>query len=413
MSDLPKYAQELKNRMSRSGPLNFTPVQLNDDYDVYYDNQYDQNSEELDKLHEIIEDLQSQFDKLQANDTQTEDLQNQIEQERKQSSELLQRLEESQAKLKTVKETADQQEDQIHYYQSILVSKTEQANSKENMLYRLHDEYEILLKDYKRALSNSKSKTIQIRQAKEDIDSLQIELNSYQADNTFNSFQADFNTSYTQNTFDDIQIYEPHNSPLPFSQTLSTTRNVSNSPAHSQSSFSQAPSPIRNVPSAMVDSFELSQSQTPSPKRVDATSRVPSAMRDSFALSFSDSTNDDSGNYNVTGQGVGLPPRGPFSPVRSGTPRAMEDSISFGDDSRMDKSRSINTEMMNISDLRYELSKLQNEKEDIEKICNRSPPKGMSISRAKRIREDNEDKLDEIEHKMGQIRLKLRQLNNQ
>lgn len=425
MSNLPKYALEIKNRQfSRSGPQNFTPVRFSDDIenDDFNNNAYadpnmmpsefvsNQNNSnqpsEVDKLREIITDLQDQISRLRIDDTETDELEQQIENERLNGLDFSKQVEEASQQLKGSQDLAKAQEDEVSYFESVLSGKNELATAKENMLNRLHAEYDSLMRDYKRILGTTRNQTIQIRQAKEEIESLQREIQDLHLEISNATAKYD-NFSPPPPAYNDFRPY--------LSDDVFTLDNH-------QTEFDN------NNNNNFIQKVDFPDDNQVSPSQVNAKrNNVPAAMRDSFGLSFTDGSDipnnnngfsPDSGGYNISGSGVGLPPRGPFSPVRTGTPRAMADNISFqidNNDNSNQNGSGVGSEYddnMTIEQIRTELKFLMQEKEETEKIVNRSPPKGMPISRARRIRQENEDKLDMIDQKMGKLRLLLKQRNS-
>lgn len=415
MSDLPKYALELKNRQfSRSGPQNFVPIRFSDDAgneqfndfdnrgfsndpnDIISGNTYENStkeSTEADKLREIISDLEDQIARLQNDGIETEELEQQIDKERSNVSELSQKVDEALKELKMSQETAKTQEDEVSYFESVLSGKNELAASKENMLVRLHTEYDNLMSDYKRILRTTKNQGNEIRQAKEEIDELEREIQDLKSSNSFynyDNFSSPNQQLQPQTSFNDFQTY-------PTDDVFINNNNENRFEINDQNSTQNT---------NFLNEDQISQVKSNKDK-------VPAAMRDSFGLSFIEEPPDKS---NLTVSSSNFSPRGSFSPTRTGTPRAMADNISFNMEDQSNNENSNKEEfyetygdMMTKEEIEKELSSLMKEKEETEKICNRSPPKGMPISRARRIRQENEDKLDLIDQKMGKLRLILRQ----
>jgi hypothetical protein len=63
-----------------------------------------------------------------------------------------------------------------------------------------------------------------------------------------------------------------------------------------------------------------------------------------------------------------------------------------------------------LSELKTELAELQNEKVKLEWLAQKAFAPGVSETRARREMAELEEKLDEVERKIGSIRLAIRQL---
>ena len=421
---MPNYIQALKERhFSRSGPQNFSPVRN------YPEKENIRNPKDLqaeaEKLRGIIDDLQMQIERLEKEDQQTEDIEQQIEAEKQISIDLKNKIENASNVLSNSEDMVKMQTDQVAYFESMLNGKNQIAASKESMLMRLHSEYNSLIDDYQRILNTIKNQTQQIRKAGEQIDELNREIEQLENEQENNQYDYSSFPRHSQanvppamkDDFDDPPS-RPKSStppPQPFNYNSPPVHSQANvphamrddfdipppsrtsQPSTPQQNFDYRSSPVHsqaNVPSAMRDSFDIPtqpNSFLERPPDYERIRNVPSAMKDSFNLS-----NDNAESHQF------------YSPTRSETPRAMEDNIHFGEKPSYNRQ---DIENMSVSEMKDELSRLQKEKEETEKIVNRAPQQGVSPTRSRRIKEENELKLDEIEKRMGKIRLVLKQMH--
>ena len=180
MSDLPKYALELKNRQfSRSGPQNFVPIRFSDDAgneqfndfdnrgfsndpnDIISGNTYENSSKEsteADKLREIISDLEDQIARLQNDGIETEELEQQIDKERSNVSELSQKVDESNNKIENISQKIDESNNKT----ANLSQKMGNIESKVNETFTKSDENSREIGDIKEKVELIKRKNSEI-----------------------------------------------------------------------------------------------------------------------------------------------------------------------------------------------------------------------------------------------------------
>ncbi|OHT10568.1 hypothetical protein TRFO_20056 [Tritrichomonas foetus] len=419
MSRLPTYALALKNRgFSRSGPQNFTPVKFYDEYESEYNSRQTVNKEEeeINKLRGIVDDLQMQIERLMRDQSQVDEIEREIEEEKQYCQELKSKIESATVMLRNAQETTKLQNDQVVYFESILSGKNQLASSKEQMLMRLHAEYNSLISDYKRILNTTQNQTVQIRQAGEQIDELQAEIESIKLEHSRQEFNDSFSDSLNRNS---PFINNNRNIPeMDEHDDFQSPNNKNNTPSSTRDSFDI---PQNNaVPAAMRDSLNFSIEPEPivSPRR-SPNRRPPSHLNSNtaeFPINNSCNTNSPTvhpamrDSFTMNDDELMIPTRGPLSPVRTETPRAMTDNISFGA-VETDKKAFADIDSMTVAEMKNELRNLQAEKEEIERILSKSPEKGMSLTRSRRIHEENETRLDSVEQRMGKLRLVLKQMH--
>jgi hypothetical protein len=113
-------------------------------------------------------------------------------------------------------------------------------------------------------------------------------------------------------------------------------------------------------------------------------------------------------------EGVHTESPNPVAPVVSLTKTtpfrtALVDNIFFGDIGELRAPDALDG--VSIEELRATVDKLQKEKAEIEWQVQRAIPPGVSVSRARREKQEQEDQLDELAKKLGRVKLAIRQRN--
>jgi chromosome segregation ATPase len=105
------------------------------------------------------------------------------------------------------------------------------------------------------------------------------------------------------------------------------------------------------------------------------------------------------------------PPRSPSPPpARPREPAALRDNISFGEPPPV--APIADSPQLTVSELREELDALSEEKAQLEWRVQRAPAPGVSVSQARRARAQLEGRLEEVDRRIGHIRLTLRQFGD-
>lgn len=414
MSDLPPYLQMLKQRSNQQSKAPPPPKHnYQDDYDDNYQQEeqihYNHQQEELypedktpqkpqrpaqirtprqlpadeyneaDELRQVISDLEEQINDLSTENRKLRQCQGELEQERLISIEFGKQVDELRDQLHDEQEKNQSLTEQVNQLVSLLSSKQQMTDAKENMLQRLQAEYQQLMSDYQNLLDKKAIETGQLRQAKQQISELESEIEELRQSQRFNKRRSetplynDYNDNggrlygANQNDFD-----LPNQS---FNRDFGAPRLNDDFGAPKFNNDYDAPAPNFGNYNDPAPSYDFPpQTSVPSYQPVQ---EQPPAMK---------------------------------TPVRKA---ALEDNICFGEPEQTGDVfvRDVDIEEMTIPEMKQKLKDLQFEKDAVEKKLSKAPEKGRLMAHVRREQEENEERLDELIKQMSKLRLRLKQRN--
>ena len=307
--------------------------------------------DEIQDLRLVIQDLEQQVSELSAENRKLQQSQAELEASKQLTSELHRQIDELHTQLRDEILKNKCLSEQVEQLETLLESKRQLTEAKEQMVRRIQTEYHQVMGDYQRLLEVNSEQAGQLRQARVDISELDAQIAQLRSAPRRPDFQVPLDRHRSR--LDDF-----------IASTESTQ------PAFEQSML---PPPIDDAP--------------------------PPPHQPAFDLPFDNTNMDKADPVPVTKQP---------SPTKKA---ALYDNIRFGDEPAVSTPVEDDTESMTVPEMKQHLEMLRQQKEELERALNKAPAKGRLMAHVRREQEENEAELDSVTKRMARLRFTLRKLH--
>lgn len=373
MSELPPFAQALLQR--RSAPSSPFSRTMNSPTRFQPFNETSETSLEISALEHEISDLTSANRELAS-------LRKQLDSEREKTTALGREYDllaasvaEEEAKLRATNE-------QIEQIRSLIDSKETIINAKTDAIEALQREYLTLQGEYRRALSEFEDQASGVKTYRPAPVSPRRTPPPRPRD--FDSFDSFPEPPPSRNTYDFDDFPKPRASPAPFDDFPNPRG---------------PPPPFDDFPKPQVDDF-------PPPREFELPVGVDRTPKYDFGVHRQEAEVEPKPWLNSPVELRMFTRPVTSSPVHA----ALRDNISFGDDPPPEINDSISFGGMTVEEMKEKMKELQSQKDKLEAVLNRSPPKNVPAAEARRERQQTQEEFDFVVQNLNKIRLELRRI---